>query len=134
MTHEIRFFPKTEVFMQRDPTTTTRLRAMLQKILLLTKDGKLHWKRQEGSAHRFATWNSNLLIIGPTDPVEESNIPRYLFVTPLDSPTHVEINSNDEELGQQLLELTQAVENTTRGSTPIDPFSLTDDVLTRLNH
>ena len=119
--------------MQRDPTTIARLRAMLQKILLLTNNGELHWKRQAGSAHRFATWNNNLLIIGPTDPAEESNIPRYLFITPLDSPAHVEINSNDEELGQQLLELTDAVENATRTSTPIDPFALTDDVLARLN-
>jgi hypothetical protein len=120
--------------MQRDPTTAARLMAMLGKILRLTKSGKIHWKRQTGSAHRFATWNNNLLIIGPTDPAEESNIPRYLFVTPLDSPAHVEINSNDEELGPELLELIQAVDDTTRSSTPVDPFSLTDDVLNRLNH
>ncbi|HET6861911.1 MAG TPA: hypothetical protein VFH91_02660 [Pyrinomonadaceae bacterium] len=120
--------------MQRDPATTARLMALLKEILVLTKSGQIHWQRQAGSAHLYATWHNNLLIIGPTDPAEESNIPRYLFVTPLDSPAHVEINSNDEVLGPQLLELIQSVDDTTRGSTPTDPFSLTDDVLNRLSH
>ena len=120
--------------MKRDPTTTARLAAMLANILLLTRNKKVHWKKQIGSAHRFTTWNNNLFIIGPTDATAGSSIPRYLFVTPLDSPAHVEINSNDEELGPQLLELTKAVDDATRTTKAIDPFALTDDVLTRLNH
>jgi len=120
--------------MKRDPTTTARLAAMLANILLLTRSKKVHWKKQLGSAHRFTTWNNNLFIIGPTDATPGSNIPRYLFVTPLDSPAHVEINSNDEELGPQLLELIKAVDAATRGTRAIDPFALTDDVLTRLSH
>jgi len=120
--------------MKRDPTTTARLMAMLANILLLTRSGKVHWKRQVGSAHRYTTWNNNLFIIGPTDATPESNIPRYLFVTPLDSPAHVEINSNDEELGPPLLGLIKAVDDATRGTRAVDPFALTDDVLTRLNH
>lgn len=118
--------------MQRDPATTARLMAMLKNVLLLTRSGELHWNRQVGSAHRFAMWNNRLLIIGPTDPSAEPNIPRYLFVTPLDSPAHIEINSNYEELVPQLQELIQAVDDATRSSTPVDPFSLTDDELNRL--
>jgi hypothetical protein len=54
----------------------------------------LHWERQQGSAHRYARWNNNLLILGPAD-VDDKRVPRYLFITPFDSPDCIEANSED---------------------------------------
>ena len=118
--------------MARDPATTDRLRNLIQKLESQTKSGALHWEKQAGSAHRYARWNNNLLILGPAEPLGESNLPRYLFVTPFDSPACIEINSNDEELGHAVSELVATVESATRDEPVTDPFALTDDVLARL--
>jgi hypothetical protein len=118
--------------MVRDAALTGRLSALLTQLVSLTKSGELHWERQVGSAHRYARWKNNLLILGPAEPVGETKAPRYLFVTPFDSPACVEINSNDAELGSSLLELVQAVEQSTVHEPPTDPFALTEDVLGRL--
>jgi hypothetical protein len=120
--------------MERDPNTTARLSAMLKRLLHLTRSGEVDWQRQMGSAHRFATWSNHLFILGPTESPEESKAPRYLFITPLDSPGHIEINSSDQQLSPALYELIRAVDDATRSSTPVDPFALTDDVLSRLSH
>jgi hypothetical protein len=118
--------------MERDPTTAQRLRDLLTKLLSLTKTGALHWERQVGSEHRYARWNNNLLILGPADPPEETNAPRYLFITPFDSPDCVEINSNDSEFGAGVMELITAVEGVTRNSPAVDPFSMNEEMLSRL--
>ena len=118
--------------MARDAALTERLRVLLDQLISLTKSGELHWERQVGSAHRYSRWKNNLLILGPAEPAGETRAPRYLFVTPFDSPACVEINSNDAELGGVLLELVQAVEQSTQHEPPTDPFALTDDVLGRL--
>jgi hypothetical protein len=118
--------------MARDAATTDRLRQLISRLGSMTKDGALHWEREAGSAHRYARWNNNLLILGPDAPLSDKHVPRYLFVTPFDSPACLEINSNDEELGHALSELVGAVESATRDEPPTDPFALTDDVLARL--
>jgi hypothetical protein len=119
--------------MARDSATIAKLSSMLAQLIDLTNRGQLHWEKQIGSAHRYASWKNNLLILGPAAPISETSIPRYLFVTPLDSPLHVEINSADEQLGTELMQLVQAVENATQNDPETDPFSLTDDVLGRLD-
>ena len=118
--------------MARDPATTNRLDALLSKLLALTKTGQLHWERELGSAHRYARWNNNLLIIGPADPPAEKDIPRYLFITPFDSPACIEINSNDERHGKSLMELIALVETASDKEPPSDPFAISDDDLARL--
>ena len=118
--------------MVRDAALTARLSSLLTQLVSLTKSGEVHWERQLGSAHRYARWKNNLLILGPADPSSETKAPRYLFVTPFDSPACVEINSNDAELGSSLLALVQTVEQSTQQEPPTDPFALTDDVLGRL--
>ena len=85
--------------MDRDAATTDRLRNLISRIESLTEKGELHWERQVGSAHRFARWNNNLLILGPAAPLSEMSVPRYLMITPFDSPDCIEINSDDAELG-----------------------------------
>jgi hypothetical protein len=85
-----------------------------------------------GSAHRYARWRNNLLILGPAAPLTETKIARYLFITPFDSPACVEVNSSDEELGPALMLLVQAVEEKSKDEPPTDPFALTDEVLGRL--
>jgi hypothetical protein len=116
----------------RDAAVTDRLRKLVAKVTSLTKEGGLLWERQVGSAHRYARWNNNLLILGPDNPVSDTDVPRYLFITPFDSPSCIEINSVDEQLGQDVLDLVTAVESHTKNESPTDPFAMTDDFLTTL--
>lgn len=116
----------------RDAAVTDRLRKLVAKVTSLTKEGGLRWERQVGSAHRYARWNNNLLILGPDNPASDTDVPRYLFVTPFDSPSCIEINSVDEQLGQDVLDLVTAVESSTNNESPTDPFAVTDDFLTTL--
>ena len=81
--------------MGRDAATTVRLRNLISRIKSQTKSGGLHWERQVGSAHRYARLNNNLLILGPATPLSDRSVPRYLFITPFDSPDCIEINSDD---------------------------------------
>ncbi len=118
--------------MQRDPATTERLRNLITKIEWRTENGDLHWARQIGSAHRYARWNNNLIILGPAAPLTDKHVPRYLFVTPFDSPNCVEINSDDPELGALVMRLVQEVETVSRGEPAADPFSINQEVLERL--
>ncbi len=118
--------------MNRDAATTDRLRTLIAKLESLTESGKLHWERQAGSAHRYARWNNNLLILGPATPLGESSVPRYLFVTPFDSPDCIEVNSEDAELGSQVTQLVMQVEKVSTGEPATDPFAVTDQLLERL--
>ena len=118
--------------MDRDAGTTDRLRQLISKLESLTESGQLHWERQAGSAHRYARWNNNLLILGPATPLSESNVPRYLFITPFDSPNCIEINSEDAELGSQVMQLVTEVEKLSSGEPATDPFAVTDKLLERL--
>ena len=118
--------------MAPSPETTERLRALLAQITALTTTNQIQWERQVNSAHRYARWNNHLLILGPDAP-RDSEVPRYLFITPFDSPDCIEVNSNDEELGASVLTLVQAVEAQTRGEKPVDPFAVTQDLLHRLS-
>jgi hypothetical protein len=118
--------------MGRDAATTDRLRILITKIESLTEDGKLHWERQTGSAHRYARWNNNLLILGPAEPLGKTNTPRYLFITPFDSPHCIEVNSEDAELGAAVAKLATEVETASKGEPATDPFAITGDLLDRL--
>ncbi len=118
--------------MARDAVTIERLRTLITKLTSMTEKGELHWERRVGSAHRYARWENNLLILGPSDPVTETKIPRYLFITPFDSPACVEVNSDDEDLGQPLLRLVAEVEEASKGEPATDPFALSDELLSRL--
>jgi hypothetical protein len=120
--------------MDRDSNVTERLRQLILHLQTLTKEGELHWERQVDSAHRYARWNKNLLILGPADPLSETNIPRYLFITPFDSPACVEINSNDPELGAEVMSLVSIVEVASQNEPATDPFALTDEVLGRFTN
>ena len=117
--------------MTRDSETTDRLRRFIDQISSLTEKHELHWERQSGSAHRYARLNNHLLILGPAAPASE-NVPRYLFITPFDSPQCIEINSDDVDLGAAVLKLVQDVEVITENQPTIDPFAINDEVLTRL--
>lgn len=116
--------------MARDEATTDRLTKLISKLMSLTKTGGLHWERQLGSAHRYARWNNNLLILGPALPLGDK-APRYLFITPFDSPACVEVNSQDEQLGEQVLALVTAVEAASKDEPATDPFGLSEEVLSR---
>ena len=118
--------------MARDAAVTDHLRKLVGKVTSLTREGVLHWERRIGSAHRYARWNNNLLILGPDHPLSDTSIARYLFVTPFDSPSCVEINSDDEELGQDIRLLVEAVESSTRDEPPTDPFAISEDFLSTL--
>lgn len=118
--------------MARDAATIDRLRALLSQINSLTEKGELHWDRQVGSAHRYARWNNNLLILGPATPLGDKRTPRYLFITPFDSPACIEINSDDKDLGPALLHLVNTVETSSASEPPTDPFAITEDILSRL--
>jgi hypothetical protein len=118
--------------MARDQVTKDRLTRLLAQLLSLTESGKLHWERQLGSAHRYARWNNNLLILGPAEPLSETKVPRYLFITPFDSPSCIEINSGDAEFGSAVMELVAMVEQTSKNEPPTDPFGINDEVLSRL--
>lgn len=118
--------------MTRDSETTDRLRRFIDQITSLTEKHELHWERQSGSAHRYARLNNNLLILGPATPVSDRNVPRYLFITPFDSPQCIEINSNDADMGAAVLKLVQDVEACTQNQYPTDPFAINLDFLNRL--
>jgi hypothetical protein len=118
--------------MVRNPATTEKLRNLIAKIETTTESGELHWERQAGSAHRYARLNNNLLILGPATPVSESGVPRYLFITPFDSPDCIEINSDDADLGAAVMKLVRTVEERSSHEPPTDPFGITEQMLERL--
>ena len=118
--------------MGRDSATTDRLRNLIAKLQSLTASGELHWEKQAGSAHRYARWNNHLVILGPSTPVSDTRVPRYLFITPFDSPDCIEINSDDAELGSAVIELVRKVEAASKDEPPTDPFAVTDQLLERL--
>jgi hypothetical protein len=118
--------------MERDPATTARLQEHIAQIENLTKTGELRWQRQTGSAHRFARLKNNLLILGPAE--VDGNLPRYLFITPFNSPDCIEINSNDSELGSAILSLFNLVQAATQNEAAVDPFSIDSALLDRLTH
>jgi hypothetical protein len=118
--------------MDRDAKVNNRLAQLIATLTELTRSRDLPWEKQSGSAHRYARWNNYLLILGPNAPVSETSVPRYLFVTPFDSPSCIEINSSDEKLGGALLELVAAVESATRNEPATDPFAITDEFLENL--
>src|SRR5215510_12178356 len=118
--------------MSRAPVHNDRLSRLIAELISRTNDGEIRWERQVGSAHRYARWRNNLLILGPAAPLSETKVPRYLFITPFDSPACVEVNSSDTELGPALMELVRAVEDKSQDEPPTDPFALTDEVLGRL--
>ena len=117
--------------MGRDAATTDRLRNLISRIESQTESGGLHWERQVGSAHRYARLNNNLLILGPATPLSDRSAPRYLFITPFDSPDCIEINSNDAELGADVIKLAQEVETASQNEPSTDPFAITDQLLER---
>ena len=104
-------------------------RGILAQLTSLTVNGTLRWERQARSAHRYARWNHNLLILGPTSPLDDHNVPRYLFITPFSSSTGIEITSEDTDLRASLLALVYAVEAATSDQTPRDPFALSEHAL-----
>ncbi|HEY6230440.1 MAG TPA: hypothetical protein VIW64_04195 [Pyrinomonadaceae bacterium] len=116
----------------RDAVTNERLAKLLSELTSLTGKGDLHWERQLGSAHRYARWKNNLIILGPAEPLSETKIPRYLFLTPFDSPACIEINSEDPELSEPLLELVALVEKLSKQEPPTDPFTLNPEELNHL--
>ena len=118
--------------MARDQATNERLSKLLQQLISLTRTGELHWERQLGSAHRYARWKNNLLILGPAESPADSKLPRYLFLTPFDSPSCIEINSNDEVLGGALGELIALAEQTSKNKPPTDPFDISEEELSRI--
>lgn len=118
--------------MNRDSAKTERLRSAIARIESLTENGELHWERQAGSAHRYARLNNNLLILGPAAPLSDTRVPRYLFITPFDSPDCVEINSDDAELGAAVMTLVKTVETAAQHEPATDPFAITDQLLERL--
>jgi hypothetical protein len=118
--------------MDRDQVTNERLSKLLSQLSALTQKGELHWERQLGSAHRYARWNNNLLILGPAEPLSNTKTPRYLFITPFDSPACIEISSNDNVLGDALLSLVTIVEQLSASEPPTDPFGISDAELSRL--
>jgi hypothetical protein len=116
--------------MVRNPATTEKLRNLISKIESSTENGALHWERQAGSAHRYARLNNNLLILGPA--TSESRVARYLFITPFDSPDHIEINSDDADLGAAVMKLVRTVDERSGHEPPTDPFAVTEQMLERL--
>ena len=112
-----------------DDKTLKDRRDLLAQLTSLTVNGGLQWERQTNSAHRYARWNNNLLILGPTSPLDDHEIPRYLFITPFNSPTGTEIKTDDAGLRAPLLALVYAVEAATADQTPRDPFALSEYAL-----
>jgi len=111
---------------------TERLRSLLAQLTDLTNRGELQWERQLQSAHRYSRWKDNLLILGPDVPLEDTKTPRYLFITPFDSPDCIEINSDNKELGPAVMTLVRAVEASTANKPATDPFAISDELLSRL--
>ena len=118
--------------MGRDSATTDRLRNLIAKIQSLTGESELHWEKQVGSAHRYARWNNNLLILGPAAPLSDHSAPRYLFITPFDSPQCIEVNSDDAELGAAVMNLVRTVEAKSKDESPTDPFDVSEELFHRL--
>ncbi len=118
--------------MVADTEKFERLAKLLSKLQELTRSGELHWERQAGSAHRYARWNNNLLILGPADSGINTDRPRYLFITPFNSPACIEVNSNDERLGPEVASLSSLVEEASSHEPATDPFALSGDILDRL--
>ncbi|HSQ18849.1 MAG TPA: hypothetical protein VLR92_00610 [Blastocatellia bacterium] len=118
--------------MKRDAGTTERLRGVISKLESLTENGELHWEKQAGSAHRYARWTNNLVILGPAAPLSDTHVPRYLFITPFDAPDYIEINSDDPELGSAVMALAKEVEAASKNSPATDPFAITEQLLERL--
>src|SRR2546427_1669660 len=118
----------TDALMDRNPATTERLRQLIIKLDAQTASGQLLWERQVGSAHRYARLNNNLLILGPAAPLGDEKVARYLFITPFDSPSCIEINSNDPDFGAEIKKLVGEVETASQKEPPTDPFAITDDV------
>ena len=118
--------------MERNAAQTEKLRNLIARIQTSTESGDLHWERQAGSAHRYARLNNNLLILGPATALSDAGVPRYLFITPFDSPNHIEINSNDSDLGAAVIKLVRTVEELSRQEPPTDPFGITEQMLERI--
>jgi hypothetical protein len=118
--------------MTRDSGTTDRLRRLIEHITSLTETHELRWEKQIGSAHRYARLDNNLLILGPATPISESDAPRYLFITPFDSPDCIEVNSNDDDLGSVVMNLVKAVEASVENAPAIDPFAINTEFINRL--
>lgn len=118
--------------MGRDSATTDRLRNLISKLETLTTSGALHWEKQAGSAHRYARWNNNLLILGPAAPLSDHGVSRYLFITPFDSPQCIEVNSDDAELSAVVMNLVQTVEAKSKDESPTDPFDVSEELFHRL--
>jgi hypothetical protein len=108
----------------RDPQMTDRLQNSIEQIRTATTRGELQWERQLGSAHRYARLNDNLLILGPADAPPESTAPRYLFITPFNSPDFIEVNSDDADLGDAVRGLIRDVEAATKDRPATDPFAI----------
>src|SRR5450432_4336436 len=108
--------------MVRDESTTDRLRLLIAKINTRTDASELQWEKQFGSAHRYARMDNNLLILGPAASLHDTTAPRYLFVTPFDSPHCLAVNSEDEQLGQAVLVLVTLVGFVVRDQRLTDPF------------
>jgi len=117
--------------MKRDAAITERLRGVIARLESQTRNGNLCWERQAGSAHRYTQIKNHLVILGPAAPLD-SDVPRYLFITPFDSPDHFEVNSNDDDLGPAVLSLARAVEEACKGRPAVDPFAVTENLLERL--
>src|SRR5262245_48879364 len=117
--------------MDRNAATTERLRGVIAKLKSLTETKQLHWEKQAGSAHRYARWNNNLVILGPAAPLD-ADVPRYLFITPFDAPDCIEINSEDPELGSAVKQLSLLVEELSKNQPATDPFAVTQQLLERL--
>jgi hypothetical protein len=115
--------------MVRDQALAEQQRTLLAELTSLTVSGSLRWERQLHSAHRYARWHNNLLILGPNASLNDHKIPRYLFLTPFSSPTGIEITSEDLALRAALLELVYAVEAATADQELRDPFALTQEAL-----
>ena len=118
--------------MKRDAAMTERLRGVISRLESQTRNGELHWEKQAGSAHRYARVKNNLVILGPATSLANSDVPRYLFITPFDSPNHIEVNSDDAELGPAVLSLTKAVEAACQNKPAVDPFAITEQLLEHL--
>ena len=117
--------------MRRDTKLIERISRFIATIIELTEKRELLWNKQIGSAHRYARWNNNLLILGPSEE-KTGSAPRYLFVTPFDSPACLELNSDDADFGRDVLRLSALVENATHAQPAVDPFAVTEEMLSRL--
>ena len=118
------------MMVNRNAATTERLRGLISKLESLTASGELKWERQAGSAHRYARWNNHLVILGPA--TSDMHVPRYLFITPFDSPDCLEVNSDDTELGPDVMKLVKEVEAASSHEPATDPFAITEQMLERL--